>query len=190
MRIGRKKEAGGGSRAAVGRHLEKHLGKPISRMTAKVADRTRIDLLRYADAPWKGQTTLVTNGLADYAREHAFAADGGYAQELLMVLRADYVTEQSLDFFARNGDLCTRQHRLLSACFSHCGTRRWKRPGDWESTRSTNKWRGSTRKSETCADRRCGCGRDPGGGVRVVWVARCRPWSGRGSRGGRCRRGG
>ncbi|MFI9811450.1 suppressor of fused domain protein [Saccharothrix variisporea] len=112
MRFGKRKHRDG-SRDAVKRHLENHLGAVTSLSTIEVAGKATIDLHEHRDAPGTGQTTLVTNGLASFAREHAFAGEEGLAQELVMVLRTEYVTEAMLDFFARVADLYTSQHGLL-----------------------------------------------------------------------------
>lgn len=110
-RFGRQKSQFAGD--VVRQHLQRHLGPPFASIDQPIGDREAIEVPGFADAPQPGMVTVVTNGLASFARKHQFAGDEGYALELLAVIGSDFLNDEFLDFFGRVAIVYADGHSLL-----------------------------------------------------------------------------
>lgn len=101
-------------RGLLDKHLRASLGEPFATLTERLHKTVDIDVYSFVDTPVDGQGTLVSLGLAGYARAAKFATADGYAQELQMTVDRPFFTDGLIEFFTRSLWVYARQRTLLT----------------------------------------------------------------------------
>jgi hypothetical protein len=101
-------------RGLLDRHLRASLGEPFATMTERIHKTVDVDAYSFVDAPHDGEATLVSLGLAGYARAMKFATEDGYAQELQMTVNQPFFGDELIDFFIKSMWVYARQRTLLT----------------------------------------------------------------------------
>jgi suppressor of fused protein SUFU len=101
-------------RGLLDKHLRASLGEPFATMTERVAKTVDVDAYSFVDCPEAGQGTLVSLGLAGYARAMKFATDDGYAQELMITVDQPFFGDALLEFFTKSLWVYAKQRTLLT----------------------------------------------------------------------------
>ncbi len=101
-------------RTLLDKHLRASLGEPFATRTERLHKTVEVDTYSFVDTPEPGQGTLVSLGLAGFARAAGFATEDGYAQELLMTVTKPFFTDELVEFFSRSVSVYARQRTLLT----------------------------------------------------------------------------
>lgn len=100
-------------RGLIDKHVRATFGTPFATMTERVHKTVDIDVYSFVDTPQPDQVTLVSLGLAGYARAMHFDTEDGYAQELTLTVGRKAFGDDLIEFFTRSLWVYAKQRSLL-----------------------------------------------------------------------------